>query len=155
MHADLLHPNEFLGAPDLKGRDVTLTIHDVRLEELTMTGGVTETKPVMHFAEMQNRTGTDKKRLVLNKTNRRVIQRLYGDETDDWRGKRITLFPTTREADGKQIRNPHNPGGEAIRVRPQKPGGGRSPSPAQPPTQPQAQAQTHTHQAAVREPGED
>jgi hypothetical protein len=136
MHADLLHPNEFLGAPDLKGRDVTLTIHDVVLEELTMTGGVKEVKPVVHFAEMQSRKGTDRKRWVLNKTNRRVIQRLWGSETDDWRGKKITLFPTTKEADGKQIRNPHNPGGEAIRVRPQKPSGGRTQQSVQPRTDP-------------------
>lgn len=137
MHAELLHPNEFLGAHDLRGRDVTLTIHDVRIEELTLPGGAKERKPVVHFSEMQNRQGTDKKRWILNKTNRRIIQRLHGNETDDWKGKRITLFPTKVEADGKPIRNQHNPGGEAIRVRPTRP------------------AQSKPSEEPSREPGED
>ena len=37
--------------------------------------------------------GTDKG-LVLNKTNLNTIARLYGDDTDLWIGKPITLFAT-------------------------------------------------------------
>jgi len=113
MHAELLHPNEFLKAADLRGQDVTLTILHVELEQLTMTGGQKETKPVVHFTEMQKREGVERKRLVLNKTNRRIIQRLYGDETDHWKGKRITLYPTRAKFGRDDV--------DAIRIRNKKP----------------------------------
>ena len=68
-----------------------------------MEGGDGEEKPVLRFNEA-------KKGLVLNRINSTTIQELYGPETTAWTGKRITLFPTTTEFQGKNV--------PCIRVRP-------------------------------------
>jgi hypothetical protein len=52
-----------------------------------------EEKPVVSFRE------TDKT-FVLNKTNSNTIAGLYGNETDQWVGKQIVLFPTEVEFQG-------------------------------------------------------
>ena len=53
------------------------------------------------------------KKLWCNKTNGRTIAKLYG-KTENWIGKRITLFPTdTRGAGGQTV--------PCIRVRPNEP----------------------------------
>ena len=43
-------------------------------------------KPILYFKGME-------KGIVLNKTNAAAISNLYGDDTDDWQGEDITLFP--------------------------------------------------------------
>jgi hypothetical protein len=40
------------------------------------------------------------KGLVLNRTNAMTIAGLYGDESDDWTGKRISIYPTRIRAFG-------------------------------------------------------
>lgn len=112
MDVRLLFPNEYIAAADLldaqkrTGREgVTLTIAAVKMEGLKTNKG-TERKPVVSFVEFQQRHAQgqgDNKRLVLNKTNARVIARMHGNETDEWVGKRITLFPTTCEAFGSVV----------------------------------------------------
>jgi hypothetical protein len=57
------------------------------------------TKPVVHFRDQT-------KGLVLNATNFGAIANQHGDETDDWRGKAVTLYPTRV---GKRV--------DAIRIR--------------------------------------
>lgn len=112
MHVRLLFPNKYLGAPDLRGRDVTLTIFALQSETLKTSDG-DEPKWILHFAEMQSRPPAERKRLVLNKTNAKVIAKLWGAETDAWIGKRITLFATTCQAFGETV--------DCIRVRPTRP----------------------------------
>ncbi len=93
----LLFPAEYLSAAWLKGRDVTFTIVRVEQDDLKTDRG-TEKKPVVRFAELDERRQQDKtvpRAWVLNKTNAKTIARLYGNETNDWIGKRITLYPTT------------------------------------------------------------
>lgn len=100
---------QYLYAFDLQGRDVTLTIENV-------TGGVLKgpkgesKKPLCHFRE-----GKEKKPLALNSTNAKVIAQLYGNDTSDWVGKKITIYPTTCDAFGQTV--------ECIRVRPIVPKG--------------------------------
>lgn len=116
MHIDLMFPSLYLKAADLQGRDVTLTIRRVSLDELTRQGGSKEMKPVVYFketADKAQRTGQDEKRLVLNKTNAHSIRDLYGPETDGWAGKRITLY-SARVTFGRQTV-------DAIRVRDETP----------------------------------
>jgi len=118
MDIRLMFPSLFLGAVDLHGKDKTLTIRGVINEELRATDGSTKKKPVMYFVETQaaaDRAGQpDKeKRLVLNKTNAMVIAGLYGYEIDNWKGKKITLYPTPVTAFGKTA--------DAIRIRPDIP----------------------------------
>lgn len=88
MDYRLLFPNDYIAAHDLRGKDVTKTIKGVAVEELRLTGGGKEKKPVISFSDT-------KKRLVLNKTNAKSIASLHGNDTAGWIGKKIALFPTT------------------------------------------------------------
>lgn len=111
MDIRLLFPNQYISSADLRDRDVTLTISCVKVDDLRTDKG-SERKPVVYFREMEarHRRGEgENKRLVLNKTNAKVIAKLYGHETNEWAGKRITLYPTTCMAFGQQV--------ECIRVR--------------------------------------
>ncbi len=85
MDFDKLFPGRFLKAADLNGKDVTLTISAVVVDELIGDKG-TEVKGLLSF------TGK-KKQMVLNKTNGLCLKQMFGRETDAWVGKRITVFP--------------------------------------------------------------
>ncbi len=92
-------PGTFIKAADLGGKRVTVVIDRVELEDV---GG--ETKPVLHFRG-KNRG------LVLNKTNASAIWGINGsDDTDDWPGTTIVLYPTKVDFQGKRV--------DAIRVDP-------------------------------------
>lgn len=76
-------PSKYLRAPDLKGRTVRVTIASVhRSEDL----GDGKTKPIAYFQNAQ-------KGLVLNKTNASTLAYAFGDDTDNWIGAAIELFP--------------------------------------------------------------
>ena len=80
-----LFPSKHLAANDLKGVD-----WDVKVKSITPAeevGQAKDVRPIVYFHEFT-------KGLVLNKTNAKRIQKLYGSETDDWIGKRITLYPS-------------------------------------------------------------
>jgi len=124
MDARLLFPKEYLGAPDLRGKDVTLTISRLAQEALRTDKGE-EDKWVVYFAEMEERHKRNKKqlnkKLVLNRTNAKSIAKLLGNETDNWIGKPITLYPTTclafgKEADCIRIREKANPRASKLNV---------------------------------------
>ena len=87
MKMSLMFPSDFVKADDLDGRDVTKTIKSVTMDELTMSGGKKKTSPVIRFSDAE-------KKLVINKTNAKIIAGMYGNETDNWVGKKITMFPT-------------------------------------------------------------
>lgn len=111
----LLFPTEYLAAPDLRGKDVDLTISSVTAEMLKSANGE-EKKGVIYFRELHQhaeKTGEKEKRLVLNKTNMKTIAAMHGYEGNEWAGKRITLFPTTCSAFGETV--------DCIRVRPTEP----------------------------------
>jgi hypothetical protein len=97
--------SEYLGAWDLP-RDVTVTIATVKAGQLVGEKGRTAKKPIITFVGKQ-------KGFAANKTNCKTIAAMYGTNTKDWIGKRITLYATTTEFGGKQM--------DCIRVRPQVP----------------------------------
>lgn len=107
----LYFAHDYLCAADLKGRDVPLTISAVKAEDLRVVGGDTETarKVVIYFKETEGRGPGEPKALVTNKTNCRTISELYGNNTEEWKGRRITLYPTTTKAFGKTV--------DCIRIR--------------------------------------
>jgi len=112
MHYKILFPSLYLGAHDLGGKDATLTIRKVVVEELRTERG-SEKKPVLFFEETKTKAekaGTPEKRLVLNRTNAKSIAEIHGPEVNDWAGKQITLFATKVDAFGKSV--------DALRVRP-------------------------------------
>ena len=106
LKGKLLYPNEYLAAVEFGGKDVTLTIKALQKDELRVPNGENEIKPVLHFVETA-------KKLVVNKTNLRSIGSLLGSEADDWKGKRVTLYPTQCQSFGETV--------DCIRVRPTAP----------------------------------
>ena len=115
MDVRLLFPTQYLSAADLRKEDRTVTIRGVTVDELKTSQG-SEKKPCVYFEETKaaaDRDGKKEKRLVLNKTNAMTIASLYGYEVDEWKGKRITLYPTQADAFGKTV--------DCIRVRPTVP----------------------------------
>lgn len=105
-HWKSMMDREWLFAFDLQGREVVVTIGEVKAGTLIGEGGRKSKKPVVRF------TGKDKP-LALNSTNAKTIAAMYGNDTDAWIGKRITIYPTTTEMGGQTV--------ECIRVRPQVP----------------------------------
>lgn len=61
---------------------------------------------LLHFQEHE-------KPLKLNVGMLKVLEALYGDETDDWRGKRVILFCTVQGFGGKDY--------NVIRIKPKNP----------------------------------
>jgi hypothetical protein len=78
-------PSKYLRVEDLDDADMTLTIKRVTTEDLGQ-GNEKQRKIIVYFRECE-------KGLACNKTNAGVIAKLYGDDTDMWLGKRITLWP--------------------------------------------------------------
>lgn len=120
-----LYDKDFIGAWDLKDKDVTVTITRVKGGELTAPGGRKSKKPVVYMK------GTEKG-FAINSTNGKAIAGMYGNYVQDWVGKRITLYKST-------TRNPNGDGEvECIRVRPQVPPA----SPSSPREAPAEQSET-------------
>jgi len=102
MKISQVFPSKYVTAADLQGRPFTLTIKTVTLEEMVTHDNKKVQKPVVWFTNAQ-------KGFVINVTNARTIAALYGDDTEGWTGKRITIYPTQVRAFGQMQ--------EALRVR--------------------------------------
>lgn len=98
--------SEYIGAWDLMGRDVVVTISRVQGMTITGEGGKKNKKPVIWFEGKE-------KGCICNKTNAKAISGMYGRDTSQWIGKRITLYPTQTQV-GSETK-------ECIRVRPTPP----------------------------------
>lgn len=85
---ELLFPGRFLRATDFKGKTVTLTITDVELEPLPQDQGDEKERGIVHFRET-------KKGLVINRTNASAIVAMFGRDTADWVGHKVSLYPDT------------------------------------------------------------
>ena len=95
-----VYPSKWLRAGDLRGRSHQLTIQDVDTG-IVGQGNDAKTQLILMFQG-------DWKPLGLNKTNAGAISQLYGDETDDWIGQAVVLFPTQVDFNGQRT--------DAIRV---------------------------------------
>jgi hypothetical protein len=110
-HWKSLTDREYIYAFDLQGKEATVEITRVIAGVLTAPGGKKTKKPVMYF---KGKDGAENsKPLALNSTNAKTIAALYGNDTDGWTGKRITLYTTTTEMNGEVI--------ECIRIKPRAP----------------------------------
>ena len=93
MKTSEMFPAKYLKVADLKGRRLTVTIDEVLQEEVGE-----DDKFVVYFKE------TKIKPLVLNKTNASMIEEIAGaDDTDDWVGIKIGLYPTRVDFQGKRV----------------------------------------------------
>ena len=82
---DALFPGRFIKAGDFGGRDVTVQISAIDLEDLPSDKGGDKTKGIISFSGA-------KKKLVLNRTNGECLKAMFGRDTGDWIGKRVTLY---------------------------------------------------------------
>lgn len=112
---DELFPGRFLKAVEFQGREVTLVISAVDLEEMpdkkgnkvNKDGERVKVKPLVTFAKPNGQPV--EKQLVLNRTNAECLKGMFGRKVAQWVGKRVTLYPVTVEAFGEEK--------PAIRVR--------------------------------------
>lgn len=95
---DQLFPNRFVKAGLLQGKTATLTIAQVKLEEMPDEKGKDgkRVKGVVSFRERELE-------LVLNKTNGECLKGMFGRRTGAWEGKRITIYPKIVEAFGEEV----------------------------------------------------
>jgi hypothetical protein len=125
-HWRAMMDSDWLRHVDIEGKEPTVTITRVVGGELTNVGGKKARKPILYFEGKE-------KPLAIGATIGKTIERMYGPKTEDWIGKRITLFTTTTNAMSGEIVG-------CIRVRPTVPVGKGQKAPVTP---------------APREPGED
>lgn len=111
----LLYESTWLSAPDLRGRDVTLTIARVKGGEVIGEKGKKNKKAIVYWLE-KARDGSEIKPMPLNKTNLKTVQSIYGTgfSIKALVGKRVTLYPTTTQMGGQTV--------DCVRIRPVKPG---------------------------------
>lgn len=95
---------EFITAAELIGKEPTLTIGSVKLEKVESLkkgdddgGGKLKDRIVVYFKESKSGRGW-----LLNRTNAECLKEMWGRETNDWVGKRVTLF-TQRVKVGPKI----------------------------------------------------
>lgn len=93
--------SDTLKAADLKREDgtpieVQVTISEVGTIDYAKEGEDPKVQVLLGLA------GKDKG-FSLNKTNTDVIRAAYGDNTDDWIGKQIVIFPTTTSYEGRSV----------------------------------------------------
>ncbi len=82
MNIDKAFPSKYLKAADFDDVDTPLTITRVVMEQISPDE---RAKPIIYFQELE-------KGMNCNSTNKNTIKKLYGEETDNWIGKTITLW---------------------------------------------------------------
>lgn len=100
-------PSNFLKAEDLDGKSVVVVISGVEFDTIGKDSKEGK-KLILSFR------GKEKK-MVVNKTNAKTIEKLYGDDTDGWIGKTIKLVTREVEFQGDVV--------WALRVSLEKPAG--------------------------------
>jgi hypothetical protein len=91
--------SNYLKAADLKGKEPTAQIAKIVYEEV---GQERERRLVMYFEKV-------KKGMILNKTNAMNVGDHYGDDTDTWAGKPVTLYAAWVDFQGRST--------QALRLR--------------------------------------
>ena len=104
MNITQAFPSEYLKAADLQERGDLVVMDRVEMGDVG-----DERKPVLYFAPDHDVQTAPGKGLALNVTNANTIRTFCGDETDDWSGKQLVLYPTMVDFQGRQV--------AAIRVR--------------------------------------
>lgn len=103
MDFDLLFPGRFAKGAELKGREATLTISKVVLDKELKDDKRPGGAPVISFKERP-------KQWVLNKTNAHCLKAMFGRDTEQWIGKRVTLHAPS-------MPDPFNPGETITPIR--------------------------------------
>jgi len=108
---------KYTESPYLKGSDLeegerlTVTIKSAEEATFPQSG---DTVPILGFLELE-------KQLTLNRTRITKLVELFGPDTEDWLGKKISLYPVDVNYQGKITQ------GVAIAAPPKKSKGGQQP----------------------------
>ena len=102
MKRNEVFPSKYLKAADLGGKPAVVKISRVSYETLKSPEGKEQNKTILAFAGAA-------KLLPLNMTNWDAVANVAGDDTDDWVGKKIELYPTTTQMGNKIV--------ECVRIR--------------------------------------
>jgi hypothetical protein len=88
MKLSTLFPHRYACGAELQGKDITVTIRAVELETMRANASApSNDKAVVYFHETQ-------KGVVLSKTLAyQIAAALHSDETDEWAGRQVTLYP--------------------------------------------------------------
>lgn len=102
----------YLGSYSLnEGQEVVLTIVDVKKELVTSSTGQKEECTVAYFKEAVN---GEKKPMILNKTNCKIIEKVYGTPyIEEWKGKAVCIYTENVKAFGEYV--------DALRIKPSIP----------------------------------
>lgn len=103
-HWRKLQNPDYIGSWDLDGKDKTVKILNVVTKEITGIKGTTKETVLI----LEN-----SKPMIVNVTNQLMIQSLYTEFIEDWKGKLITLYPTKTKVRGEKM--------DCLRIRKVKP----------------------------------
>ena len=77
-------------------KEIVGTIWSVESSEFKNDDGGTAVKPVLHFRDMPQA-------LVLNKTNFTALSLMFGEDTKDWVGAKVALYPSRVDFKGRTM----------------------------------------------------
>jgi hypothetical protein len=77
-------------------KELVGTIRSVDRTEFKNDDGSAAAKPVLHFQDLPQA-------LVLNKTNFTALSLMFGEDTDDWAGEKVALYPSRVDFKGKTM----------------------------------------------------
>ncbi len=106
----------YMGAYSINdGAEPIVTISDVMQGKITLEGGRKEDHVLLYFAEKSVQGMSEVKPLVLNATNQKTLEKLYGKGADVLRGKMVKFYvdPAVRAIGGGTT--------EGVRIRPTVP----------------------------------
>ncbi len=96
MHYEAMLRGDYLAAVEFGERTPTFRIASVSLVDMEMDDGKKKTKGVVYFHE------TDRG-LVMNRTNAEAMARMFGNETNEWAGRRVTLHSVEVQLGPKKV----------------------------------------------------
>ena len=77
-------------------KELVGTIGSVESTEFKNDDGSAAAKPVLHFQDLPQA-------LVLNKTNFTALSLMFGEDTNDWIGAKVALYPSRVDFKGKTM----------------------------------------------------
>ena len=77
-------------------QEIVGTIGSVESAEFKNDDGSAAVKPVLHFQDRPQA-------LVLNKTNFTALSLMFGEDTNDWIGAKVALYPSRVEFKGRTM----------------------------------------------------
>jgi len=96
MKLSEMFPRRWMVGADLGGKEYTLKIDRVAQEQIQVQGGKKEPRYVLYFKGA-------KKGLILNRTiGEQIAGVVSSEETDDWRGQAVTIYPVEMRVAGEQ-----------------------------------------------------